>query len=211
MGARGCLALSPAWTRTFGDNMQREGAGSRPGPGGQGPGPPGSSAVLPALAAAPARALAEDRAEKITGTRPRPDGVCPSSLLPHYEVYLSFLGPGQYLTTEIYANEIMNNLGKGMKCGARSKPPQTPPAGVFELSNHFKDDLKSLNRKKHTGIPANGRPCGFLRRPASLWERGRLAGAGPGVCAGAQCSPGRPGDFGGALPTAGTQPLAWAS
>lgn len=161
MGARGCLALSPAWTRTFGDNMQREGSRSRPGPGGQGLGPPGSSAILPALAAAPASRLAEDRAEKITGTHPRPDGVCPSSLLPHYEVYLSFLGLGQYLTTEIYANEIMNNLGKGMKCGARSKPPQTPPAGVFKLSNHFKDDLKSLNGKKTHRDSCKRQACGF--------------------------------------------------
>lgn len=91
---------------------------------------------------------------------------------------MSFLGLGRYLTTEIYANEIMNHLGKGMKCGARSKPPQTLPAGVFKLSNHFKDDLKSLNGKKHTGIPADGRPCGFQRRLASLWERGRPAGEG---------------------------------
>lgn len=54
--------------------------------------------------------------EHIADACPGRLGLFHPSRLPHYEVYLGFLGPRQYLTTKIYANEIMSNLGKGMKC-----------------------------------------------------------------------------------------------
>lgn len=77
----------------------------------------------------------------------------------------------------------MNNLGKGMKYGAGSKPPQTPPAGVFKLSNHFQDNLKSLDGKKHTGIPANQQALWLLEAAGLIvGSQGGWLGRGPVAC-----------------------------
>lgn len=112
MGARIPLASVSCPRRALGDHVQRE--GDKPGQAQAGGGSPALS-LLPRLLL---RKL-------VPRTRPRKSQTrawarlrpCPSlSLLPRYEVYLSFLGLGQHLTTNIYANEIMSNLGKGMKC-----------------------------------------------------------------------------------------------
>lgn len=67
--------------------------------------------------------------------------------------------------------------------------PRHPPAGVFELSNHFKDDLKSFTGKK-----THRDSC----KPAGLWLQeaaggsagsgGGQAGEGHGACPFAQFS-----------------------
>lgn len=74
-----------------------------------------------------------------------------------------------------------------MKCRAGSKPPQTPPAGVFKLSNHFKDNLKSLAGKKHTGIPANQQAL-WLLEAAGLTVGSEGGWLGEGTRSRAYCS-----------------------